>query len=103
MATRAYRDTPAFKLGGGVGVSKSVGGDVPEPGRGHGPLEFLAEPVLANSVTVAGEWEVRGKAGTWVWDRSPGRGTGRSDWSIMATMYSSMGTMRSVSSLPRGA
>jgi hypothetical protein len=41
--------------GGGVGVSELVSGDVSEPGCGGGPVEFLEEPVLANSVAVAGE------------------------------------------------
>jgi len=78
MAIRACRETADVHERGGVGVSELVSGDVSESGCGGGTIDFPAGPALAQPSAVAGEQEVRGTAGAWVWDGSSG-GTGRGD------------------------
>ena len=92
---------PGIHHGGGEGVPELVRGHVADAGRLCGPVELGAQSLLAEPSPVVGEEELARPS-------VRGCGSGRpSDRvatirSIRATVSSSSGTIRSVSSLPRG-
>src|SRR5689334_8434902 len=86
---------------GGVGVAQLMWGDVVEAGSAGGAVEFGADRVLREAVSLPGEQELGRFVGA-------GCGNGRPCdriWvirSINSTVCSSSGIIRSVSSLPSG-